>query len=261
MIRIVFLYHVLDFLKHQKPGIIIKNALKIWVDVKTFQNIRCQWCIDKGPAIRFCKDCGKLIDLQCEVFHQKIGPYRLHSTVDLRPGGPDLQMSVFTPRKICQRHGNKPLNHYCSHFGILLCDECIENEDFNVDVIEDFFSLQDAMYDTKRLIEEILITHQYLPEHSELTTMLTWIDVAIGLIPDYEHFTEVPLSPDIQRLLDNECVSPNQVFIKCSDVHAKIVAMQRDMRVEFMSERIGKTIVKHMASHLIQYSLSLSLGT
>lgn len=237
MTRIVFLYHVLDFLKHQKPGIIIKNALKTWVDVKTLQNITCQWCIDKGPAIGFCKDCSKLIDRQCVKFHQKIGPYRLHSTVDIRPGGPNLQISMFSPRKTCERHGNRRLNHYCSRSGILLCDECMENEDFNVDVIEHFFSLQDAMYDSKRLIEEILNTHQYLPEHSVLTTMLTWIDVALGLIPDYEHFTEVPLSPDIQKILHHECLSSNQVFIRCSDVHAKIVAMQRDMRVEFLSGR------------------------
>lgn len=240
MIYLLYLYHILSFLKNQKTGDIVKNALKSWAAIKNEEEVRCQWCIDRGPAVSYCKNCVKLIDRQCELFHQKISPYQLHTTFNVTAEGYDLHISNFAPRMFCEHHRQKLLNYYCSSSGNLLCEEGKENGDLNVDEIEQFFSLQDSIYDTKKLIQEILHTHRNFPEHSEMTTMLRWIDVSLGLIHNVEDFAAVPLSPDIRGILDQEISSSNKVFIRCSEVRDKMEGLQIEMRRKFLSNRRGK---------------------
>lgn len=234
---LLYLYHILWFLKHHKTGSCVKDAMKSWAAIKNGEQVRCQWCSDQGPAVRYCKNCVKLLDRQCKLFHEKIHPYQLHTTFDITVGVYDFQISNFAPIMFCEDHRHKQLDHYCSSSGILLCEECKENGDFNVDEIEQFFSLQDSIYDTKKLIQEILHTHRNFPENSEMTTMLRWIDVSLGLIHDFEDFAAVPLSQDIRRVLEQEISSSNQVFIRCSDVRDKMEGLQIEMRRKFLSNR------------------------
>lgn len=240
MVFYLYLYHILSFLKHHKTGTFVKNSLKAWASIKNNEQIRCQWCSDHGPAVRYCKNCVKFLDPQCELFHKKISPYQLHTTFDITAGRRDFQISDFAPIMFCEHHRHKLLDHYCSSSGILLCEECKEHGDFNVDEIRYFFSLQDSIYDTKKLIQEILHTLRNFPESSEMTTMLKWIDVSLGLIPDFDDFAAVPLSTDIRRVLEQEISSSNQVFIRCSEVRDKMEGLQIEMRRKFLSNRRGK---------------------
>lgn len=238
--HILCLFHICHFIRYQRLGIIIENVRKIWADVTKSEDIRCQACIDRGPAVGFCKDCARPIDRQCWIYHEKILLFHNHTTFDIRTGAQNFKISDFTPKLSCNFHMNQPLAFYCSSLNELLCRECTSTCGYDVESVEQLISLLDSLNDTKRLIEEIMITHPNLPghtEHTELTTMITWIDVSLKLNGEYHDFTDVPLSPDLQQILGPE-TSLNLVNVKCSEVCAKLEGLKRDMRLELLSNNL-----------------------
>lgn len=239
---ITLLYHFLLFLKDHKTGKSIKNGLIIWAAIKKNRHIRCQCCSIQGPAERYCKCCAKPIDQLCVKFHETITRYQYHSVLNIRGVGPNFRISNFAPERYCKYHRNQSIGFYCSNSGVLLCDICKENGDFNIESIEHFFALLDSLNGFKVLLEEILHARPDLPEHSELTTMVTWIAVSLGLNRDYDNFTAVPLSSDIQGILDQELNPSNQLNIRCNDVKVKIEGMARDMRLHFLYASGGNII-------------------
>ncbi|CAC5368516.1 unnamed protein product [Mytilus coruscus] len=218
----------------------MNNVRKIWADVTKNEDIRCEVCMDRGTAVGFCKDCARPIDRQCKHYHEKILLFHHHTTFDIRTGDQNFKISDFAPKLLCKLHINQPLAFYCSSLNELLCRECTTTCGYDVESVEQFLSLLDSLNDTKRLIEEILFTHPNLPEHTELTTMITWIDVSLKLNREYDDFTAVPLLPDLQEILGPE-MSLNQVNVKCSEVRAKIEGLKRDMRLELLSNNLEES--------------------
>lgn len=240
---ILCLSYICHFIRYQRLGIIIDNVRKIWANVIKNEDIRCEVCIDHGPAVGFCKDCARPIDIQCKNYHEKILLFRDHTTFDIRTGAQNFKISDFIKILLCKVHMNQPLDLYCSSLNKLLCRECTHTCGYDVESVEQFVSLLDSLNDTKKLIEVILFTHPNLPEHTELTTMITWIDVSLTLNRGYVDFTTVPLSPELQQILGPE-MSLNQVNVKCSEVRDKIEGLKRDMRSELLCNNLGNYIEK-----------------
>lgn len=243
----LLLYHILQYLQHFKlenNASDIFHVLENWVRFYYKRDIRCGMCNEKDVAVGYCRDCEKpwFIDGLCLKFHKKINTLESHRLIEFTKDGRNHRILDFAPQNFCENHKETELELYCKKCKIIFCEKCEgkkHDHNHNVHSTKHIYILLDNVHDTKRQIEGILQTQQNLCEleHKKLTTMIMWIDVALGIVKRYSDIKDVPIPPEINRLFENE-LSTNKSLVKYKEVIAKLAEIQGDLRLVFTSDAL-----------------------
>lgn len=238
------LYHVLQYLeqfKLENGESDIYHVLENWVRFHYSREMRCGMCNEKGVAVGYCRDCEKpwFIDQLCFKFHQKISTLEGHRLIDFKSDGRNFRIRDFAPQQFCENHKDLELQLYCNNCKIAFCQKCEGKKheyEHNVHSTNHIYMLLDNIHDTKRQIQG-LQTNQNLDQHKcdKLTTMITWINVALGIDNRYSGIKDVPVPLVIFRLFEHES-SAHIVFIKCEAVIKKLTNIQGDLCVAFTNQ-------------------------
>lgn len=200
-------------------------------------------CNEKGVAVGYCKDCERpwFIDRLCFTFHRKISTFESHRLIDFSKDGCNFSIRDFSPNKCCNSHKDTDLDLYCNNCKITFCKKCEDHKhvyNHNVHSITHLYTLLDNIHDTKSQMEGIIRTQKNLSacKRVQLTTMIMYIDVALGIVNTYADISDVPTPPHNERLLENES-SANMASVKCKAVIRKLAEVQRDIFSVFTSHQ------------------------
>lgn len=236
--------------------------LQNWVRFNYHKECRCGLCTVKGAAVAYCRDCDKpsFLDELCLIFHQKINTYETHNPIIFRRDGCNFCISDFALRKFCENHYDTVLELYCNNCKVTFCEKCEDQKhqhNYNVFSKKHLYKLLDNVHDTKRQIEVLVQTQQTLGQNEleKLTTMITWIDVSLGIEIRYSDIKDVPVPPDINRLFDNESTT-NMVFIKCEAVIEKLAKIQGDLRFAFISHQTQNALREEGKIYFLYYLIT-----
>lgn len=83
---------------------------------------KCSMCKDRIGSL-FCRDCEKLLCMQCRLFHDMIPSTKGHVVIDSHIEG----RGVFKPKPVCNTH-NTEFFSICKDCNCLICSECILSE-------------------------------------------------------------------------------------------------------------------------------------
>lgn len=242
----IILINVLKFLNKQgigKHDFPVNTFLHTWVAINFNKEIRCSFCDEEGLAVGYCSTCAKLIDEQCVKFHAKIVDLKDHIIIDFRRESRCCTVKQLAPRKYCEQRKHKllELTDYCTNCSILICQRCLKyhnRKHHYVNSVCHLYDLLDHIHDTKRLSEDILRSSTIRNERDKimLTTIVTYIDVCLGIQNDYKDIGDVPVPLEIQNLIDREITNGHETYLKSEAVIEKVKEIQRDLRLRFQND-------------------------